>query len=438
MSVTGKRGFAAALALCAILALAAPASGAEKAIWGDPTLPGGGPAFPLYADLGVDTYQDILYWSDIAPTRPADPRDPGDPAYAWPARVDAAVAAAAERGIDVALLPIFTPPWANEGKDKIWAPTDPADLTDFLVAASRRYPSVRKWMIWGEPDRVDRFQPNEANKRVGPEAYAILLDAAYGALKQISPRNVVIGGMTWSGGDVKPADFIRFLRLPSGRPPRLDWFGHNPFPFRFPNLRNRPVEGGYLDISDIDTLAQELRYSFGETVPLWLSEFTVQSDQGSRVFELFVSRAEQARWLTAAYRIADSLPYVAGLGWLSLADEAGGEGSPKWGLLDSEGSPKPALRAYELAPSERFRPVVGRPRRGRRGVVVAVRARASGTARVLLVDGRGRRVRRARRRVRANRTVRVRVATRGLAAGGYQLVVLAPRGARVTRPVAIR
>ena len=46
---------------------------AEKAIWGPGTLPGGASSFPTYRELGVDTLQLQIYWSDVAPTRPRDP-----------------------------------------------------------------------------------------------------------------------------------------------------------------------------------------------------------------------------------------------------------------------------------------------------------------------------------------------------------------------------
>jgi hypothetical protein len=82
---------------------------------------------------------------------------------------------------------------------------------------------------------------------------------------------------------------------------------------------------------------------------LWLSEFTIQSERRSNVFELFVSRRQQARWLAAAYRIANRLPRVAGLGWIGLLDQPPGAGSSHWGLMTFDGRPKPALDAYRKA-----------------------------------------------------------------------------------------
>ncbi len=323
--------------------------GVEKLIWGPTTLPDGRSAFHTYSELGVDTFQMQLRWSQVAPTRPASAEDPADPAYRWPADLDYAIAEARRYGIQVAVLVTTSPHWANGDRKRIWAPQRDSDYAQFLMAASRRYPSVRRWMIWGEPNRRDRFLPNLPDNPVGPRRYATLLDAAYGALKEVSPDNIVIGGMPFTGGDVKPEQFINWMKLPSGQPPRLDWFGANPYPFRFPDLRNRPYPGGWRDLSDLDTLAKQVDdvyRSRGIAPRLWLSEFTVQSDHTSTIFKASVSRAAQARWLRAGYAVAAAVPQVVGLGWFTLLDQPGGADSAHWGLLTADGHPKPAFRAY--------------------------------------------------------------------------------------------
>ena len=94
-------------------------------------------------------------------------------------------------------------------------------------------------MIWGEPNRHDRFQPNKLNSALGPRAYARLLDAAYGALKSASRQNIVIGGNTWTSGTVKPPDFLRWLRLPNGRRPRAGLVGPQPVSVPLPEAGRR-------------------------------------------------------------------------------------------------------------------------------------------------------------------------------------------------------
>ena len=99
----------------------------------------------------------------------------------------------------------------------------------------------------------------------------------------------------------------------------------------------------------MDVFAREVARAFPGRPRLWLSEFTIQSDQRSGIFDLYVSQQDQARWLKAAYRIARRLRPVAGLGWLSLLDQAPGPMSSHWGLMTSDGTPKPALEAFRRA-----------------------------------------------------------------------------------------
>ncbi len=436
--------FAAALAALAAIAVpATPAGAAEKAIWGPATLPGGGSAMALYEELGIDTLQLSMSWADVAPTRPAAPTDPADPAYRWPAEIAAIVPEASRRRIQLALLVANAPSWANGGQPPIWAPQQPRDYADFLTAAARRFPGVRRWMVWGEPNRDDRFQPNRDNDSIGARTYAALLDAAYAALKRESSANRVIGGMTWTGGTSKPATFLRQMRLANGRPPRLDWFGHNPFPYRFPKLSEPPIGLGFRDISDMDTFSREVARVYGRTVPLWLSEYTIQSEHGSATFATFVSRAAQARYVTAGYDLADQLGgAVKGLGWLALVDEPPAPTSANWGLLTYALQRKPAFAAFARAASERLRPAVevaSRTTRAtlrNRGLAVRVTPRAGGT---ILAELRRGAVLIARARAAgtagATATLRLRSTAR---AGRYAVRVRAARAATVRRALRVR
>ena len=330
-----------------------------KGIWGPATLPDGSSAFPTYQDLGVDVLQVQLQWNLVAAARPTRPTDPADPVYRWPATIDDAVARARAAHVGIALMVRGSPAWTNGGRSSAWTPR-PSAYADFLTAASRRYPSVRRWMIWGETNRAAVFQPLPANSRTGPRAYAKLLASAYKALKRRSARNRVVGGMTFSFGDVRPAQWLRWMRLPSGKPPPLDEYGHNPFTRRRPNLRLRGYAGypGARDISDADTFASELHQTYRHAYrrfrrsgpKLWLSEFTVSSDRPNRAFDFAVSRTEQATWLRAAYRIALRHSWVSGLGWFSLLDDPATQaGGLTTGLMTYDGRRKPAYNAYRRA-----------------------------------------------------------------------------------------
>ncbi len=347
-----------------------PASGqGVKAIWGTINLSDGRSAFPVYKDLGVQVFQYQISWKAMAPTKPADPRDPNDPAYRWPTDdpIKTAVSRGAANGISVALLVRQTPPWANGGSAQNVAPDNPQDYADFMTAARKEYPSVDRWMIWGESNRSAVWTAKSGDPMDSVHQYAQLLDAADHALKGTvtgdADSNTVIGGMTFTFGDADlatyPAHWIANLKLPDGTRPAFDEWGHNPFTHRCPDLNNPLSDDGARDISDLNTLREDLRVAFGQDKPLWLSEFSVSSDRGNRSFAFWVPRAVQAYWITRAFKVAGHVPGVSGLGWFNIADEdLPSNNDPSaldsakgltLGLLDTGLNPKPAYDAYKSA-----------------------------------------------------------------------------------------
>jgi hypothetical protein len=348
------------LAALLLLTLSRPAADAryspKKAIWG-PTQVNGVSQFPIYQDLGVGIFNAALAWDQIAPTRPRRPSDPTDPAYHWSEEIDFAIREGRRHRIRVALTLTQAPRWADGGRSSEWAPRRAKDFAAFARAAARRYPRVRLWQIWGEPSRQHNFKPLPRFEATGPRRYARILDATYASLKQESGRNLVIGGNTFTTGDVSPRQFIRSMRLPSGRPPRIDLYGHNPFTLRQPALRKGPLGHGFADFSDLDTLARwidrDLGRPRGGPIKLFLSEFTIPTDHANHEFNFWVTRKVQARWLEAALRITHRWRRIYALGWIALYDESprGPGGTPgdevNRGLLTHEGERKPAYRAYK-------------------------------------------------------------------------------------------
>jgi hypothetical protein len=349
------------LALVVLLSLvsAAPVAARfspRKAIWGPPAV-NGVSQFPLYRNLGVGIYETSLSWAAIAPTRLGRPRDPTDAAYRWPAGLGSTIAEARRHGMRVLIALADAPPWANGGRTPAWAPRRPADYADFAVAVARRYPSVHLWLVWGEPSRAGRFLPltpsNPLSPRLttrqaaAPRLYARILDAAYGALKSVSRHNQVIGGNTYTGGNIRTGQWIRYLRLPNGRPPRMDLYGHNPFSFRPPILANPPQPNALVDFSDLGRLAQaidrNLLRSRGRHIGLFLSEWTIPTAPDNE-FAFYADVNTQAAWIRSGFRIVRSWPRIYALGWIHIYDE--GPGGSNGGLLDIHGQKKPGYYAF--------------------------------------------------------------------------------------------
>lgn len=348
-------------AAAAVLLAPAPPAGAEvtrkKAMWG-PLEHQGVPQMPVYADLGVGIYQQTLDWSLVAPTRPRRPRDPDDPAYRWPADIDRAIAEGRPYGIQVSLMVLFTPRWANGRRSRRWAPNDPDHYADFVEAAARRYPQVRHWMIWGEPSKAHNFQPLHSDKGrelsgrrlLGPRRYAHMLDASYVRLKRLSRRNLVIGGNTFTIGTVAPLRYVRALRLRNGRPPRMDLYGHNPFSLRKPNLRDRPLGDGFADFNDLDQLAKVLdRHLRRRGLKIFISEYTLPTDHPNYEFNFYLDRDTQADWIRRALRITRSYRRIYTFGYLGLYDppERPNGDQVDWGLIQRDGVHKPSYDAFK-------------------------------------------------------------------------------------------
>ena len=313
-----RRALLPMLALLFFLASRGTATAAvstQKLIWG----PYDAAAFNTYAELGAGLYEITINWSRIAPTEPADPTDPSDPAYQWTPAVEEAIINAQAHGIQVVLEVTGAPRWANGGRPWRWAPTNPENYAEFVTAASKRWPEVHYWQIWGEPTRRENFMPLPKHalglnltpqQRRGPEIYAQILDDAYVALKKVNPSNLVIGGNTFTGGDIRPLTFIKYLRLPNGEPPRMDLFGDNPFGYRRPDLSTPLINpgSGVADFRNLKVIAQYVdRYLSrdGRNMQeprLFLSEYFVPTDHANFEFNYWVTEQTAANWFRAAFR----------------------------------------------------------------------------------------------------------------------------------------
>ena len=328
------------LVLALIPATANAAGSSKKAIWG-PVEVDGVSQFPTYKDLGAGIYMTKLEWDKVAVMKPDNARDPLDTGYDWPDEIDTAIDEAKRNGLQVALTVTGAPEWANGGKEPRFAPTDPKDYADFLTAAASRYPGVHLWVIWDGPTQSENFQPVSATR------YAKLLDGAYAALKAKSSRNKVVGGNSFTIGKVSPQKWIKGLKLANGKRPRMDFYGHDAFSTRRPNLKAVTLGKGTADLSDIDTLDEWVKDAFGNK-RLFLTNFTLPTNTNWR-YDFKVSPASQASWLTAAFKIAKSQSYIYSLAYNGLYDE---EARPdnrqvESGLIDVEGTKRAAYNAFK-------------------------------------------------------------------------------------------
>ena len=330
------------VALC-LPGTAAPAPNVLYGIQDDAWLLGGpgsyGSRLRFLKGLGPDVVRVNVRWNEIARRRPARPTRHTDRAYNWdPA--DALLNALQDQGTTAVVTLTGTPRWANRGRAPSYAPTNPAWFGSFAYAAARRYPQVKHWVIWNEPNKNWSLRPTSA------ATYVRLLNAAYTAIKRVSPRDLVAGGVTaprGGSGDVAPVDWIRGMRAARAR---LDAYAHHPYPIE-PN--ETPFAGGCtacesLTLASLERLLAEVSRAFGAK-PVWLTEYGYQTNPPDRI--LGVSESLQARYLGEAALRTYLAPRVTMLIHFLIRDE---RHVSRWqsGLFTFNNKAKRGVAAFRL------------------------------------------------------------------------------------------
>jgi hypothetical protein len=293
--------------------------------------------------LGVEVVRFTVRWDEVAAGPPRDARDPTDAAYDW-REIDPVLRGLRRHGIDPVVTLFGTPSWANGRRGPNWAPTSARPFAGFAYAAGRRYPWIRYWTIWNEPNRPTFLRPTTAKTYV-----EMLLNPGYAALHDALGGGVQIaGGVTapraGDGGGVAPVAWIRAMASARAK---LDAYAHHPYPGR-PQSETpwgpKCVNCQTITMADLERLEREVRAAFGRR-PIWLTEYGYQTDPPD-VF-VGVTPEQQATYVTtAALRVYRSSS-VTMLIFFMVRDDRSAAGWQS-GLLTADGAVKPAYAAFRL------------------------------------------------------------------------------------------
>jgi len=282
--------------------------------------------------VGAQVSRVTLDWRVIQPSREA---------YAWE-RPDALLGALRTAGVMPVVSIWGTPAWANGGKGPNVAPTAAASFATFARAAAERYPWVRHWIVWNEPNQHRWLSPPS------PVTYVTkLLNPAAAAIKAVIPKAVIAGGSTaprGSRGGVSPVEFIRGMGRAGAR---LDAFAHHPHPL---SPAETPRTGGCktcltITLATLERLLDETRKAFGAQTRIWLSEVGFQTNPPDRI--LGVTWARQARSIAEAQYRAHTGVRVDLLIQYLVRDEPRVDAWQS-GLETTIGTLKPALTSFAL------------------------------------------------------------------------------------------
>jgi hypothetical protein len=334
---------AALLAALAALALAAaPASAVETGV--NETMDQNLPLGRTAQDLGADWVRIWGTWESAEPS-------PGRYDQAYLDNLAAKAADAKARGVKVLMIIARTPGWASGGGPSIAPPDDPARFGAFMGEIARRIPAVDAWELWNEPDGPEFFLGGPQ-----PGAYAAMVKAAYPAIKAVQPADtVVLGGMV--GNDM---DFLEQL-YGRGLQGSFDAVGvHTDTAclVNSPDVIYRDEQGrvgrytftGYREVHAVMS-----RHGDGAK-PIWMTElgWNTQSTAPNScnvgmwagTKPLGVSEAQQAQFLTHAYRCLAADPFVQTALWFGVQDIPGSRHAAGFGLYRADRSAKPAAAAF--------------------------------------------------------------------------------------------
>ena len=345
--------------------------------------------------LGVDTVRALLLWNRIAPdamssTRPADfdASDPSSyPAGNW-GRVDALVRGAQARGMQVLLTPTGPGPgWASDCSGNYEArricKPNPDEFRAFVTAAGRRYPDVRRWSIWNEPNLGGWLQPQLTITSKGatpyaPHLYRRLVHAATAGLSASGHGgDQILVGETAPVGrttgplatrSLPPVDFWRELSCLDSRgraltgsnasvrdcrsPGRMAVTGIAHHPYTRAAGRSPTDKGGTRDI----TLASLSRLTLWadrgaragrlpRSLPVYSTEFGLQTNPPDRTAG--VSLSAQAQYLNQADYMSWTNGRLRSVAQYEMFDERD-PNAFQTGLRFEDGRAKPGLDAYRI------------------------------------------------------------------------------------------
>jgi hypothetical protein len=236
---------------------------------------------------------------------------------------------------------VGTRAWANGGRAPSFAPPRPRDFRRFATAVARRYPWIRYWLIWNEPNKRLWLRPTKARIYVHH-----LLNPGYEGIHTVLPHARVGGGATGPKGGAGGISPVTWVRGMAAARAKFDAYAHHPYPAtpaETPSSRgckNCP----WITMATIRKLLFLVKRSFGSK-PIWLTEYGYQTNPPDTLLGVPLKR--QGRVLSLAAMRAWRLPRVTMLIQFLYRDEPT-LSRFQTGLVFADDRWKPSLQAFRL------------------------------------------------------------------------------------------
>ena len=255
------------------------------------------------------------------------------------------ILAYAMKRVSVAAVDMQGDPWALS----FCPPDDIEKFATFAGTVAARYPQVRYWEIWNEPNLAYFWRPSP-----DPARYVELLKRSYAAVKAANPNAVVVLGGLSTGVENGPMNAVSFLDsvYRDGGKNYFDAVGFHPY--------NGTSPDSYL--ADYVNRLHDVMTPYEDgNKPVWVTEISWPVGPGANA----LSEAQQADYLGRSFAILHNLTFVERVYWYNLKDYSNpsipvipspasacgpGVGIPlDYGLFRYDGSPRPAADAFKKA-----------------------------------------------------------------------------------------
>jgi hypothetical protein len=243
-------------------------------------------------------------------------------------------------------------------------------------AATTTLPAVKLWSIWNEPNLPVFLLPQRAKKGsypVSPALYRDIYRAAYAGLQASGHGSdtILMGELLPVGksskterSSIRPLEFLRELACVDARyrpykgkaakvrgcagykPLPVSGLAYHPYslaggPTITPPNRDDATIGALPRITrTLDRLRAKGRFAGPQRIPLWLTEFGVQTDPPDYLFGAPIKKVPG--YLGQSERLAYRNPRVVSYSQYPLVDDRGLAGFQS-GLHFASGKPKPAI-----------------------------------------------------------------------------------------------
>ncbi|HEY8019949.1 MAG TPA: NBR1-Ig-like domain-containing protein, partial [Thermoanaerobaculia bacterium] len=258
--------------------------------------------------------------------------------FDWSA-YDEIVAAAQARHLGILATILYTPAWATAAPTWIGVP-DQGAWANFCRAAAARYKgSIRYWGLWNEPNLAEFWEGSRQ------QYIDVILKAGADAIHAGNPDAQVGGPALAHLTSAKWYDWLTDVLAKAGD--RLDFVTHHVYDSSgnggvTSKLNDSTVFGGTPGLWGLvaPSVREVLENSSWFGRPFWLTETGWQTSEvgESRQAQYYTGFLDD--WFTGQHR----QDWIAKVFFYEIKDPA--SGTPTWGLLKPDGTPKMCYAAY--------------------------------------------------------------------------------------------